>query len=233
MRAAAEGDLAWVPRIAKGAGPVYLAIADALAEDILSGTLGPGMRLPPQRTLADALDIDFTNGVRHVRLARGEAYFDVVHDPSRPFTVVAGSGRVSDVGTAFAVRRTGEGAEVIVARGEVEVTPSLPGAAPEFLGQNQALSYDASRATPVRPRDAAQALSWVRGQLILDNRLLADSVDQINHYYQGRLVLLNARAGGQRINAVIDLNRIDDWLQALDKTHTVHVARVGSLVFIY
>ena len=180
-----------------------------------------------------ALDIDFTNGVRHVRLARGEAYFDVVHDPSRPFTVVAGSGQVSDVGTAFAVRRTGEGAEVIVARGEVEVTPSLPGAAPEFLGQNQALSYDASRATPVRPRDAAQALSWVRGQLILDNRLLADSVDQINHYYQGRLVLLNARAGGQRINAVIDLNRIDDWLQALDKTRTVHVARVGSLVFIY
>ena len=60
MRAVVAGDLAWVPRIAKGAGPVYLAIADALAEDILSGRLCPGMRLPPQRTLADALDIDFT-----------------------------------------------------------------------------------------------------------------------------------------------------------------------------
>ena len=70
MRAAVKNDLAWVPRIAKGAGPVYLAIADALAEDILSGTLGPGMRLPPQRTLADALDIDFTTVTRAYTEAR-------------------------------------------------------------------------------------------------------------------------------------------------------------------
>ena len=70
MRAVVAGDLAWVPRIAKGAGPVYLAIADALAEDILSGRLGPGMRLPPQRTLADALDIDFTTVTRAYTEAR-------------------------------------------------------------------------------------------------------------------------------------------------------------------
>ena len=180
-----------------------------------------------------ALDIDFANGERHVTLARGEAYFDVVHDPARPFTVVAGSGRVSDVGTAFAVRRTSDGADVIVARGEVEVAPSLPGTAHAFLTQNQALSYDASRTTAVRTKDAAQELGWVHDRLILESRTLSDSVDEINRYYKGRLVLLNAQAGGLRINAVIDLNHIDDWLQALDKTHTVHVARVSSLVFIY
>ena len=70
MRGTGEGDPAWVPQIAKGAGPVYLAIADALAEDILSGRLGPGARLPPQRTLADALDIDFTTVTRAYTEAR-------------------------------------------------------------------------------------------------------------------------------------------------------------------
>jgi len=70
LKAAGEGDLAWVPRIAKGAGPVYLAIADGLAEDILAGRLAPGVRLPPQRTLADALGIDFTTVTRAYTEAR-------------------------------------------------------------------------------------------------------------------------------------------------------------------
>ena len=59
------GDLtAWKPTIRKAAGPVYLAIADALVADILSGALPAGTRLPAQRALADALGIDFTTVTR-------------------------------------------------------------------------------------------------------------------------------------------------------------------------
>lgn len=54
----------WIPEIDKGARPVYLAIADALAADILSGKLLSGTRLGPQRALADALGIDFTTVTR-------------------------------------------------------------------------------------------------------------------------------------------------------------------------
>ena len=50
----------WTPRVEKSDGPLYLAIADALASDIGAGRLSPGTRLPPQRTLADTLGIDFT-----------------------------------------------------------------------------------------------------------------------------------------------------------------------------
>lgn len=64
MKQADETSVSWVPRVSKGAGPVYLAIADALAEDILSGKLPRGTRLPPQRTLADALHIDLTTVTR-------------------------------------------------------------------------------------------------------------------------------------------------------------------------
>jgi DNA-binding transcriptional MocR family regulator len=54
----------WVPAIRKSEGPVYLAIADALAADILSGALPAGTRLPTQRSLADSLGIDFTTVTR-------------------------------------------------------------------------------------------------------------------------------------------------------------------------
>jgi DNA-binding transcriptional MocR family regulator len=54
----------WMPALARNGGPVYLAIAEAVATDIASGRLQPGMRLPPQRTLAQALGIDFTTVTR-------------------------------------------------------------------------------------------------------------------------------------------------------------------------
>ncbi len=50
----------WVPAVSKADGPLYLAIAEALASDIRSGRLHAGQRLPPQRALAQALGIDFT-----------------------------------------------------------------------------------------------------------------------------------------------------------------------------
>jgi len=50
----------WTPDLNGVSGPTYLAIANALADSIEKGTLRAGDRLPPQRTLAALLGIDFT-----------------------------------------------------------------------------------------------------------------------------------------------------------------------------
>src|SRR5688572_3286266 len=47
----------WRPRIERYDGPRYLAIADALGEDISAGRLGAGARLPTHRDLADELGV--------------------------------------------------------------------------------------------------------------------------------------------------------------------------------
>jgi DNA-binding transcriptional MocR family regulator len=54
----------WSPNLSRLGKPRYLAIADAIAEDIRSGKLAPSDRLPPQRKLARRLDIDFTTVAR-------------------------------------------------------------------------------------------------------------------------------------------------------------------------
>ncbi|MGF6175782.1 PLP-dependent aminotransferase family protein [Ensifer sp. 4252] len=67
----------WLPAIRKANGPLYIAIADAIAADIAEGRLSEGTRLPPQRALARALGIDFTtvsrayNEARHRGLVEG------------------------------------------------------------------------------------------------------------------------------------------------------------------
>jgi DNA-binding transcriptional MocR family regulator len=54
----------WTPNLASSDKPRYLAIADAIAEDIRSGRLAASDRLPPQRKLARRLAIDFTTVAR-------------------------------------------------------------------------------------------------------------------------------------------------------------------------
>ncbi len=47
----------WVPELSNGRGPIYVAIADALADDIASGKLRPRTRLPTHRELAYRLGV--------------------------------------------------------------------------------------------------------------------------------------------------------------------------------
>ncbi len=54
----------WTPNLAASDKPRYLAIADAIADDIRSGRLAASERLPPQRKLARRLAIDFTTVAR-------------------------------------------------------------------------------------------------------------------------------------------------------------------------
>ena len=81
--------------------------------------------LPDGSTLllnsGSAVALDFGAAHRRVRLIEGEAFFEVVRDPDRPFQV---TGRFADVevtGTAFAVRATGERDNVTLQHGSVSV----------------------------------------------------------------------------------------------------------------
>src|ERR1700722_18093126 len=56
--------LEWTPNLASSNRPRYLAIADLIAADMRDGRLSPGDRLPPQRKLADRLNVDFTTAAR-------------------------------------------------------------------------------------------------------------------------------------------------------------------------
>jgi len=68
-------------------------------------------------------DKSFGNTIREVKLS-GEAYFDVVKNPSKPFIVNTNSAKVKVLGTAFNVRSYPDDnkIETSLIRGSVEVT---------------------------------------------------------------------------------------------------------------
>ncbi|MFN3132377.1 PLP-dependent aminotransferase family protein [Roseibium sp.] len=60
----------WCPDLSRSAAPRYLALADSIEEDIASGVLKTGDRLPAQRRLAVQLGLDFTTVARGYNEAR-------------------------------------------------------------------------------------------------------------------------------------------------------------------
>lgn len=66
----------WTPAIETRAGPRARVIAEAIGEDILSGRLKSGDRLPPQRDLADALGLSANTVMRAYAEATRRGYVE-------------------------------------------------------------------------------------------------------------------------------------------------------------
>lgn len=60
--------MSWKPTLCDTKKPIYIYLADTLEADILSGKLTPGTKLPPQRELADFLDINLSTVTRAFKL---------------------------------------------------------------------------------------------------------------------------------------------------------------------
>jgi DNA-binding transcriptional MocR family regulator len=155
----------WTPKPLPRDLPRYLALADRIAEDVASGRLPPGTRLPPQRDLADRLGIDFTT------VSRGYA------EARRRGLIVGHVGR----GTFVRPRREGEpaAADRMADRDEtVDMSLNLPpGVAVEEAGRALADTLGALRAGgglsalldyqphAGRPADRAAGAEWVARRL--------------------------------------------------------------------
>ena len=104
-------------------GPFYLALAAALERDIRSGSLPPGTRLPPQRELADFLDVDFTTVTRAYNACRAKGLLYGVVGRGTFVTAAAADGAadgaardVVDLGVVQAFPEVGAAAVVQAAR---------------------------------------------------------------------------------------------------------------------
>lgn len=139
---------------------------------------------------ATTLEIDFRPARRDVRLAAGEAWFEVAKDARRPFVVAVGDVRVRAVGTAFSVRRLAEGADVQVTEGQVEVWTVgrerhrlVVGAGARTLVTN----LDGPQPAVVDTTGIDRKLAWRYGALNFEGDTLGAAVAEFNRYNRVKL----------------------------------------------
>ncbi|MBP2233149.1 transmembrane sensor [Azospirillum agricola] len=173
-----------------------------------------------------AVALDFAEGRRGVRMLRGEGYFDVISDPSRPFRVTAGFSMVEVTGTAFAVRADDAADSVVLERGRVSVSPLDEPGRPVALAPGDRVTATALGLSAVARTEPANALAWREGRYIFHQQPFAAVVDNLRRYYPGLILVLDHRTDGERVSGNY---RLDDPAAALRSVAAIAGVRMTTL----
>ncbi|HKU63518.1 MAG TPA: FecR domain-containing protein [Rhizomicrobium sp.] len=178
------------------------------------------------------IDVELGGHRRDVHLVQGEAYFEVVHDKARPFTVYANQYVVRDIGTAFAVHLLEKGlVNVRVTKGSVEISAS----AAEGLGSDNAKSLGVIEAgrdvvfgqkiehsAVISDAELGRKLAWRQGQLIYSGQPLAEVLADISRYSDIQIELADPALGKLPVGGAFSANQTDAIFAALENNFGVH-----------
>lgn len=143
--------------------------------------------------------------VEEVRL-EGEAYFDVEHNPDRPFRVVTTGGVIEDLGTEFNIRtRDGH-----VAVGVIEGRVRFSAAGEAMVVAAGQLSTAVAKGPPSAPRSADRSVmrGWAEGGLVFRDWPLREVFDELARRFD-RSFELDPALGDRRITAVVLATRAE------------------------
>jgi transmembrane sensor len=164
----------------------------------------------------------FTRTHRDAELLTGAAFFDVKHDPERPFIVSTAHATFEAVGTEFGVFQSDTGSKVIVRKGRVRVRGSCEsrnGTAKNDMtvveNQEAVISSADCAISPIslQPEDLQKELSW---RIIrFEGKTLEQAVDEMNRYNRRKMVIVDPSLKELRIGGSVDPHDVSTFTGSL------------------
>lgn len=196
-------------------------------------TLADGSQV--QLNTDSAIGVSMSARRRTVTLKRGEAFFNVVHDSSRPFSVLAEGHRITDLGTEFAVRTGGGRLEVTLLQGRARLEAAEPGIqhhatdlVPGEIAVATANSLSVANVSPSRIKDA---LAWQQGKLVFSHVTLADAAVQFNRYNSTKVVI-GPDIASLKISGTFDAGSIDAFTSMAQYALGLHTKKKEGEIVI-
>ncbi len=173
---------------------------------------------------------------REVWLDRGEAYFEVAHDASRPFVVHAGDARVTVLGTKFSVRRDGDRLRVAVTEGRVRLDGGAvdDSGRPTLIvaGDTAIMRDDAVLLASRSMQRVEDELAWRRGLLRFDQESLAGAAAEFNRYNHRRIEIADPDVAAIRIGGSFQARNADAFVRLLQDAYGLRVERREDRIII-
>jgi transmembrane sensor len=166
----------------------------------------------------------------------GVAYFSVVHDPARPFTVKAGGIRIQDVGTAFSVESDDSaGTRVAVDSGSVAVGAAEQGPdAAAVLNARDRATVD-TRGIVVVERSAVSDddLAWIQGRLVFRDAPLILVGAELYRWYGVRLRVADSSLANLHLTASFSGEPVDRVLNVIALSLGARIERQGNVAILH
>jgi len=182
-----------------------------------------------------AVDVEFNDNARVVKVLSGEVYVVVAKDTKRPFTVEVGNMKVTALGTEFIVR-TDHNLQptVTVTEHSVKIESDQNKNLNLVLEQGQQVSLNENTAKPsqVKNVDIDAAQSWRNGKYVFKEEALARVLQELDRYYEGKIVLRGDELQEQKVTGVLNLEEPRTSLENLTRSLSLKVSSVTPYLLL-
>ena len=155
---------------------------------------------------------------RRIQL-KGQGYFDVVADPSRPFIVETPHALITVVGTDFTVRAypDEEQVQVMVASGSVFVESLKDGdrqSARVEAGYSAILNVN-NGALQIKKAEKEKFMGWMEGKIFFEETPLPEVIKELERWFAVDFQMMDERLHDRRLTAVLDSRSLNNVLDVI------------------
>ena len=168
----------------------------------------------------------------------GEAFFEVMSDPDKPFIVHTSELNIKVLGTSFNVKSYAEDGhiETTLVEGKVEVDKRRVPSGSEgkvILKPNQRATFSKeSHDIDVEEVVADEAVAWRRDRLVFKSESLSEVIKQLERWYNVKIHVENAEDLSCPLTANIEKESLSTVLDLLAVTHNISFTINGKEVLI-
>lgn len=235
--------------------PYWWAAAAVLAIGLTWTLLGPGS----YKTITTAQNLDslhlpdgsmvyinahstvrysrtFGKDNRHIKIDKGEAFFDVVKNDAIPFTVDAPDVEVEVLGTAFNVKAAKSGVKVFVQSGKVSAAYKSKGSGKKVIltpGQEASLARHGNTIDTRFYKKNNNILAWRTRCLTFDDAPLTEVAAALSDFYNVQVDISNQQLNDKKLLATFPNMPLEEVLDIMRKTLQINITYKDNLVEIY
>jgi transmembrane sensor len=177
--------------------------------------------------------LHFSSDLRKVTL-RGQAFFNVIHNSSRPFIVETNELEVKVLGTSFDVKDYDDDnyTQVTVRTGKVAVSINGNSDFVVLQPDQQFLFNKHTQKWKVMETDAAKCISWTNGSLFFYHTSLPEVAKILKRWYGKEIILQNIK-GDYSISGEHDNRSLNAVLEAIRFTTGINYKIENNKVILY
>ncbi len=235
-------------RIASALGLVML--VGALAGNYLRSPQGQLIETPKggqeKLALADGSQIELNTDSalrltvradhRSVELVRGEAFFDIKHDASRPFVVTAAGHTITDLGTKFLVRTRPGSLRVALVEGQARLEGVLGRTQQRAVvlstGDVAIATVEGTHVLRKSKRELADSLAWQHGMIVFHNTPLLEAVAEFNRYGGAELAVVDQAAANLTINGTFRFTSAENFAASAHEIFDLKVDHKNGIIVL-
>jgi transmembrane sensor len=235
-----DGRLAYQPSTGKSTAIIYNTLSTGKGE-IYSLSLSDGSRVWLNAASSIRYPVSFIGKERSVEIT-GEAYFEITHDATKPFRVIAGGMETEVLGTRFNINSYKDEAMIrtTLLEGKVRAVKrhSANGKENSIIlkpGQQAQLSTGDKAITVTSNVDVEEVLAWKDGKFVFNDVAIEEVMRQLERWYDVEIIYgENMKNRTFHINGQISrYSNASKALEMLEATGWLHFKMEGKKITVW